>query len=238
MFETKLSKEWYNAIDQRRATRVYTAPPNDAELKTLGALARQLSWQNVRIMLLQGSGMRGNIKGTDVYAALISQKGAMPEQIGYAGEALALQATSMGLGCCWLQMYHKKLVDAAAKLKDGETVTALIALGQCTKQQPNPKRKPLSKITELPEGKSIDSLPEWQQEALRSGRLAPSAMNSQPWRFIVEAKGIGVVKGGFSMGGGPLDCGIAMMHIALGAFSKDVTGSWREMENGWLFTRQ
>lgn len=236
MFETKLSLDWHAAIPKRQSVRKYSAPPTDQQLTALGNLARQLTWQNVRIMLLKGSGMRGNIKGTDVYAALITQKGALEEQLGYAGEALALQCASMGLGTCWMGMFYKGVVNIAAKLKEGEEVKLVMAIGQCDLKPPAPKRKPLTKLTELSESE-LAALPPWQQEALSCARLAPSAINLQPWRFQVQDQSITIRKGGVSMGYAPIDCGIAMMHIALGAFAKGVNGTWKPAEEGWTFTR-
>jgi hypothetical protein len=59
--------------------------------------------------------------------------------------------------------------------------------------------------------------------------LAPSAMNRQPWGFGIEKNSITVsVKDH-----GPefnvarrLDCGIAMLHLELGALNKGVRGHW------------
>lgn len=237
MFETKLSPAWHEAIKARYAVRKYTAPPTDAQLSVLGDLARQLTWQNVRIMLLKGSGMRSFIKGTDVYAVIIAQKGALAEQLGHAGEALALQCTTMGLGTCWLGMFYKSVVNIAAKLKEGEVVHNIIAIGQCELQSPTKrKRKSLEQLTGL-SSDALAALPDWQREALDCARLAPSAFNMQPWRFQVTENAITVTKGGFTPGSTMLDCGIAMLHIAIGAQSLGVSGVWKETEEGWAFTR-
>lgn len=237
MFETKLSPAWHEAIEKRHSVRKYTAPPTDAQLSILGDLARQLTFQNVRIMLLKGSGMRSFIKNTDVYAVVIAQKGALPEQLGYAGEALVLQCTTMGLGSCWLGMFYKSVVNIAAKLKPGEVVHNIIAIGQCELQSAKKrKRKSLESLTGL-STEALAALPEWQREALACAQAAPSSMNSQPWRFQVSENTLTVAKAGFSLGGSMLDCGIAMLHIALGAANKNVSGSWKETEGGWAFGR-
>lgn len=236
MFETKLIPAWHEAIAKRYAERKYTAPPTDAQLSALGDLARQLTWQNVRIMLLKGPGMRSRIKGTDVYAVVIAQKGALAEQLGYAGEALVLQCTSMGLGTCWLGMFYKGVVNSAAKLKEGEEVRNIIAIGQHEPQPIKRSRKSLEKLTSL-SSETLAALPEWQQEALRCAQQAPSAMNAQPSRFRISDNAIAIYKAGFAPGATTLDCGISMLHIALGAQSKGVTGTWKETEDGWAFTR-
>ncbi|MCK5434646.1 MAG: hypothetical protein KAI42_05135, partial [Dehalococcoidales bacterium] len=64
-------------------------------------------------------------------------------------------------------------------------------------------------------------------------RLAPSAVNRQPWGFNVEDDGITV----FVRTSGPefniskrLDCGIAMLHIEVAALSSNVKGDWKLLE--------
>jgi len=75
---------------------------------------------------------------------------------------------------------------------------------------------------------SLDSA-EWVRIALEAARLAPSAMNRQPWGFEVAPGSITVSV----RTGGPemtiskrLDCGIAMLHIEVAAMSRGVRGSW------------
>jgi hypothetical protein len=70
---------------------------------------------------------------------------------------------------------------------------------------------------------------EWQRSALESTRLAPSAVNRQPWRFRLEPGAVGVTMDEAGPGGVEakrLDCGIAMLHLELGARSAGVEGSW------------
>ena len=69
-----------------------------------------------------------------------------------------------------------------------------------------------------------------QQEA---ARLAPSAVNRQPWRFNVETNSITVSVNtprreyGLSK---RLCCGIAMLHIEVAALSCGASGSWTFLE--------
>lgn len=235
MFETKLETRWVEAVRTRCSVRRYTAPPTTEQLNRLGALSRQLTWQGVRIMLLQGPGMKSAIKGTDVYAAIIGTKDTLKEQEGYAGEALALECTAMGLGTCWLGAgFHKSIVKAAAKLADHEHVTCVLSIGQCVAQTPNHKRKSLSSFCGLADEQRA-ALPSWQQTALNAAVLAPSAINRQPWRFVVAPGVIQVLEGGSNFGYGPLDRGIAMLHVAVGALEEHVQGVWRQVDKGWEF---
>ena len=235
MFETKLETRWANAVRTRCSVRRYTGVPSPDQLNKLGALARQLSWQGVRVTLLQGPGLKNGIKGTDVYAAIVADKGTVGEQEGYVGEAIALECTSMGLGTCWLGAgFHKSIVRIAAKVKEDERITCVLAIGQCEQQSPAPKRKPLSALCGLGDAQRA-ALPAWQQAALEAAVLAPSAINRQPWRFVAAPGVVQVMENGKNFGYGAVDRGIAMLHMAVGAFETGASGVWRQVEKGWEF---
>lgn len=236
MFETKLEARWFDAVRARHSVRKYTAPPTDEQLSRLGSLARQLSWQGVRIVLLKGPGLKGGIKGTDVYATIIAAKDAPKELEGYAGQALALECAAMGLGSCWLGAgFYKSVVKIAAKPKDGEHITCVLAIGQCG-PLPNPqhKRKPLASTCGMG-NEQLAQLPAWQRSALECAALAPSAINRQPWRFAVTPGTLQVLDGGGNFGYGPLDRGIAMLHVAVGAMNAGIQGTWRPVDKGYEF---
>ena len=236
MFETKLEARWYDAIRTRQSVRKYAAPPTDEQLSRLGSMARQLSWQGVRIVLLKGPGLKSVIKGTDVYATIIATKETPKELEGYAGEALALECASMGLGSCWLGGgFYKSVVKIAAKPKDNERISCVLAIGQCNELlPPRHKRKPLASTCGKNDAERAE-LPAWQRSALESAALAPSAINRQPWRFIVTPGAIQVLDRGGNFGYGPLDRGIAMLHLAVGAMRAGAQGVWRPVDRGWEF---
>ena len=75
-----------------------------------------------------------------------------------------------------------------------------------------------------------DELPEWIRSAIQAARLAPSAINRQPWGFDMQDGSITVYvrTGGreFSVSK-RLDCGIAMLHIEVAAMSCGVGGDWQ-----------
>ena len=65
--------------------------------------------------------------------------------------------------------------------------------------------------------------------AIEAARLAPSAINRQPWGFSIEADSITV----FERGSGiefnvsyRLDCGISMLHIEVSALNSGYKGEW------------
>ncbi|OIQ58601.1 hypothetical protein MOTE_17890 [Moorella thermoacetica] len=75
--------------------------------------------------------------------------------------------------------------------------------------------------------------PDWVQVALEAARLAPSAVNRQPWRFTVAGDSITVavdnLQDTFNL---PkrLDCGIAMLHIEVAALYYGVRGRWQFLD--------
>ena len=89
------------------------------------------------------------------------------------------------------------------------------------------RRLPVSKLISKP---GQDKLPEWIEASLQAARLAPSAINRQPWGFDVRDGSITV----YVRTSGPeftvskrLDCGIAMLHIEIAAMSFGVRGEWQ-----------
>ena len=78
-------------------------------------------------------------------------------------------------------------------------------------------------------GMETSQWPDWAQAALESARLAPSAVNQQPWSFDLHKDSITVSIRSASMDlnvSRRLDCGIAMLHIELGAQSRGIYGTW------------
>ncbi len=69
----------------------------------------------------------------------------------------------------------------------------------------------------------------WQDPAIEAARLAPSARNRQPWWFVLAPDSITILRDPGPDGDRypkSLDCGIAMLHVELGARSAGVSGAW------------
>jgi hypothetical protein len=88
------------------------------------------------------------------------------------------------------------------------------------------KRKPL---TELVMGIEELKWPVGVKTALEAARVAPSAVNRQPWRFKVETNSITIsvdnLKDTFNISK-RLDCGIAMLHFEVASLYCGVQGKW------------
>ncbi|MCJ7680678.1 MAG: hypothetical protein MUP70_08135, partial [Candidatus Aminicenantes bacterium] len=87
----------------------------------------------------------------------------------------------------------------------------------------NHKRKSLDELV------SGEIKVDWMRVALDAARLAPSAVNRQPWRFKVENNSIAVgmdsLKDNYKVSK-RLDCGITMLHLEIGARKAGVSGVW------------
>ena len=110
------NRNWYEAIELRHSRRKYVATPVEPEkLETLAELIEELNRSSDawRITLVHShdeaifSGTRGGygiINGARSYLAFIGapDESERHEELGYIGEAVALEATHLGLGTCWV----------------------------------------------------------------------------------------------------------------------------------------
>lgn len=248
----QLKESWYDAIKIRKSRRRFTGEPIHSE--TLEQMEESLLHMNsgsegVRGVIVTTQpdkvfkgiiGSYGKIKNPPAYIAFIGnmKDGLVQEKLGYFGESVILEATSKGLATCWIGgFFDEKVVKQQISLKDDEKVLAVTPIGYSPEafeseeklmslSVSSHKRKPL---TDLVQGLAETEWPSWIRSGLEAARLAPSAVNRQPWRFRVEADEVTVkidhnfLPFGISK---RLDCGIAMLHFELGAFHEGVRGSW------------
>ncbi|MCS7178482.1 MAG: nitroreductase family protein [Anaerolineae bacterium] len=162
--------------------------------------------------------------------------------LGYVLEAVVLEATRLGLATCWMTgSYHPERAADEVERRPGEMVAATVALGYA-REDPLARlhdgalrrlvgahrRRPLEEIVFdrewgmpwSPVG--ADSVLE---EVLEGARLAPSAENRQPWRFVVES-GPPLALHLFLNRPSPIDAGIVMAHVALAGAEVGWRGRW------------
>lgn len=235
MFELKLEKDWYDALHRRASVRRYSDAPDSEQLARLGVLCRKLSWQGVTIRMFKGPGLKSGIKGTNVYAVIVAKKGTPMEMEGFMGEALVLEATAMGLGTCWLgAFFYPDVVSRNVKLQNDEVIHCVIALGKVNAPVPfSPKRKELKKLCSMSEAE-LDVLGSWQKDAVLCARLAPSAVNMQPWKLVVDRNSLSVLEAPVLYAKyAPLDRGICMLHAAVGAYHAGREVIWKKVDGGY-----
>ena len=130
------------------------------------------------------------------------------EEVGYTGEGIILEATALGLNTCWVAgFFRPESVASLVEIRDNERVLAVTPVGYARRFESleekiltgfgrTHKRLPISKLVS---GLGMEKLPDWVRASLEAARLAPSAVNRQPWGFNIENDGITV----FVRTGGP-----------------------------------
>jgi len=247
-----VSPAWYPAINARRSRRAYDkGKPIGTEVKNkLHEVCSGFKpYSGVRVEFISeppddifanALGFYGNIKGAPAFLAFVGDTSDpnMQEKMGYTGEAAVLEATSHGLGTCWVALtYNAKAVKSLIKLGENEKLICVSPVGYTSETWSFEEkafsvfgayhqRKPLPTMTS---GLAESARPDWAKAAVEAARLAPSAMNRQPWSFHIskDSTTVSVKNRGLEFNVAKrLDCGIAMLHIELGALSKGVKGRW------------
>jgi hypothetical protein len=244
---------WHAAIAIRRSRRRYNRVPLEpAQLAQLQTICREFRpYPQARAEFITKSpdevlrgivASYGKIKGAQALIAFIGDidERYVNEKVGYTGEGIVLEATAMGLGTCWVggsMFFRRGLAESIVGVGEKERVFAVTPVGRAadafsfaeraqTAFGMLHRRKPLA---EMVSGLDEKEWPDWVRSALEAARLAPSAVNRQPWRFYVEPNSITVsvdsslLEWGISK---RLDCGIAMLHIEVAALDCGVKGQW------------
>jgi hypothetical protein len=133
------------------------------------------------------------------------------KNIGFAGERTVLKLTEMGIGTCWLggTTYREKL--------DGEKYIICIGFGRPGEDFRTDRGQAVRRpIADMSENCSGD-----QNDILEYVRLAPSALNLQPWFFRCEEDRIHIFRSWsrlffISLSKLPkIDIGVALSHFGL-----------------------
>lgn len=209
-------------IKRRFSVRGYDGKPlDDAVLDELMTLAKQLSVGGMRVVLepeggqsvIKGMfGRKSGIDGVCAYASFVAKE-ASAALVGYAGEAFILACTALGLGTVWIGGTMDKRAVKSKLLREGEKLYCIAPVGRASAgvAMPEKKRMTMEKLTGLDEAR-LSSLEPWQKAVLDAVRIAPSAMNRQPWRCVIQGETIAVHTRGSNFGFGELDTGIARLH--------------------------
>lgn len=126
------------AIRLRSSCRAYADAPDAADLAALSYALGKYALPGVRIVLTQVAedfftssllGMK-RITGCRYAAAVIADSTPRSRiHAGIVGESLVLEATSRGLGSCWVSGSFRRK-DLRVAVKPGEAILCVIALGQ------------------------------------------------------------------------------------------------------------
>jgi hypothetical protein len=164
------------------------------------------------------------------------------EHVGYTGEGIILEAEARNLATCWVAgFFRPKVVASLTRIGAGERVLAVTPIGYAATHHSleervmtgfglTHRRRPLSGLVT---GLREPEWPPWVKLALEAARLAPSAVNRQPWRFKVEPNNISVSVNTLGREYGlskRLCCGIAMLHIEVAVLAYGRTGNWEFLD--------
>ncbi|RAK08164.1 putative nitroreductase [Halanaerobium saccharolyticum] len=248
---------WYQSIKERSSRRqFYSKIIEKPKLKKLRNLIEMINQEieGLRIILVQNDveeiftgilGSYGKISGAPAYLAFVGIKDIpyLEEKIGYGGEAVILEATALELGTCWVSgTFKAEEVLADLDLKKSEKLYAISPLGY-PEDRPTISERILKTVISSKKRLDLDKLIinkndleaelEWIKTALKAARLAPSAVNRQPWRFKIGENEIIIELDSQEKNEEReknLDCGIAMLHLEVGALKAGVSGSWEYLK--------
>ena len=243
-------ESWYAAISHRYSQRSFNGQKlSNESLERLENLCEEFRpFRGARASFVRAPlkgvfkgivGSYGMIKNAPHLAAFIGDTSfpEVQEATGYLGEGVILEATSMGLQTCWIGgFFRPEVLEQILELEENEKILAITPVGYGVSMK-STRDKVMSYAIRSHRRKSLENLltnsnielPSWSRTALEAARLAPSAANRQPWRFTVDADSITVSTGrvrGVSRISSRLDCGIAMLHLELGAKVQNKEGSW------------
>lgn len=191
------------------------------------------------------------ISGAEWYiAAAVEECPNCSEAFGYSFETLVLYAQSLGLGTTWLGgTMNRGSFERAMELLDGEQMPCVSPLGYAAE-------KMSLRETIMRKGCKADTRNAFEelffdgsfpkpltreragklQQPLEAVRLAPSAVNRQPWRAVVTEDAVhfyvkklmGVAVPAMQR----IDMGIAMCHFALTAEELGLETEFAVLESG------
>ena len=238
--------ELYDAIFIRRSVRKYLFEKlSDKKLKEIkNVISSAESLYNdidLKINIIDGEkmdpilkgviGNYGKIKAPYYLSAASEVKDGYLENAGFVLEKIVLSLTGMGIGTCWIgSKVEEEQLRAITGINKNLKPVILIAFGYAAahndlyrKHPSEAKRKDLHKIVTGNPGQ------DWEK-ILSAVKLAPSSVNSQPWRFFIEDNEIHVYIGSnlitkhFIGELNYLDAGIALRHAEIAAkhYSKNI----------------
>ena len=263
----KLNSPVSQIIKIRSSWRSYTGNPIETEKrKKLEGFLEELNsppfGSKIRFALVDGGvdgarrvpGTYGVIKGArDFIAAAMEKAPKDHEDYGYLFEKAVLFATDMDLGTCWMggTLSHTVFAEKIG-LQPQETLPCICPVGVRASRRTildsvfvagagSKKRKPWQELffdKDFSEPLDEKSAGDYAN-ALEMVRLAPSASNRQPWRFIKDGDDFHLFmqrnRGYRSMFKADLqriDMGIAMCHFELALKEQGVSGEWMIAEPG------
>ncbi len=218
------------AIAERHSVRKYTDMKIEGEtLAALQGFMEECNAQsglkmqlclNVPDVTVNMVAAYGKFDNVHNYIAIVGNKQpGTEEKCGYFGEKLVIEAQRLGLNTCWIAGTYRK-GKSAVQLGEGEKLYCIISIGYGANSGNPHKNKPLESHF-----RANGTPPDWFMRGVEAARLAPTAINQQRFRFILE--GGNVVRAKKLLGPyTSIDLGIVKYHFEMGAGAENFV--WRD----------
>lgn len=239
----------YEAIYNRKSTRNYSKKSLSKDMlqnikNEISLTDKLFQDSEVSLQIRSGEEMEdfvsgligsyGKIEAPHYIIAFTSEDRKNLVNLGYVLEKIVLEITRLEVATCWMgSHFDEEELKEEFSTSKGMTPQVLVAFGEpgegevALREDPDEaKRKDLSEII-LGE---IGEVPKDWVEIIDAAKMAPSAMNSQPWRFEVGEGGThlfiksgeGIMnKLGETFGNlgemNRIDAGIALRHVKIAA---------------------
>lgn len=236
----------FDAIYLRKSVRKYKPTALSAtDLNRVDSIISNIEYLykniNIKIYLLENGTLLQNpnsrffgsytlVKAPHYLIVTSEIKDGYLENVGFALEHIVLSLTREGFGTCWIGgMVNKIITNKIVRIKKNHVPAVIIALGypeeplDCAANPVGTKKR--LDIKDFVFGTMDKSL----LQIMDAVRMAPSSMNSQPWRFWIENNNIDLyinIKG--FLGIKPLkklnriDAGIALCHFFIASSHFDM----------------
>lgn len=216
----KISEKYFKEIEDYIKNNKKLLPELSFELKIFDKDEVYTKLQNV-------AGYNGHMIEAPHYCIILSdvEKGYI-ENSGYIGERLILKSRSLDIDSCWITFDDSDKIKEKLNISSNKDVTAIIALGYGenvkAKNKRSSERLGIEEIVYMGEWGNNASIDELEErgllDAFSYARMAPSTLNRQPWRFIIDGGNLvlAVKKDGFTGDYEKcIDAGIAMLYFGL-----------------------
>lgn len=240
----EIKKSWIDACDNRVSRRSYIDKEIDTKekMQLLNMIKDINNTTNLNIQFVEDgstvlNGFKasyGMISGVKTFIALVGNKGIenYKQKLGYFGEMLVLEATSLGLSTCWLGgTYNRKECERIINIKENEEIVCIVAIGYTQKDLSikekvvkNLNKKKIS-VEDMLLSKNNDT-PSWVLNGVEYALNAPSAVNKKPIVYEFNDGKVEAIIAKPNHGYEEVDLGISMLHFQLGALKNGHSGEW------------
>lgn len=170
-------------------------------------------------------GSYGKIKAPHYLVITSEEKEGYLENVGFAVESIVLKLTELGIGTCWIGGFIKKqLLKDIITIKNGHKPVIVVSFGYPKDENDIVQEVISSRKRNSVEKFAFGDMGRTWQYIMEAVKAAPSAINTQPWRFFKEGNIIDsyIVKRGSLLTKSletmnRVDIGIALRHLYVAA---------------------